>query len=75
VAPLQRTPAPFSAGLEAHRSPLSSRPCINPRHDRQAGYQSVTEIIGVVDGNFYGHALYDFREVAGGIVGREEGKL
>jgi len=47
------------------------------RHYRHSGYEeaAVSTNAFPVERNFYGYALNDFREVAGGIVRRKQGEL
>jgi hypothetical protein len=48
---------------------------IDAGNDRHAGTQQVGEAIGVVNRNFNGDTLNDFREIARGIVRRQKREL
>jgi len=54
---------------------ISLRLCVDRYDGRQAGTQNLSRRLIRVQSDLYGNTLNDFGEVAGRIVGRDQGKL
>src|ERR1700761_2033047 len=74
-APMSEPPTAIQVFPETGASATSAMTRIDGRLDRHARAQAAKQRVMLVNGDFHWNPLNDLDEVAGGVVGRKQGKL